>query len=423
MIEFIGIFNFVVLLIFYFCYFYQLIYVFVSLFKKPAPEKEHAKHKYATIICARNEKLVIGELLRSINNQTYPKELIDVYVVADNCTDETADIARANGAEVIERNDLDNIGKGFALKYAFNHIDEVKGIEAYEAYVVFDADNVLEPTYFEEINKVFDDGYKIVTSYRNSKNYASNWISSGYALWFLRESKYLNGARMKLGTSCAISGTGFLVSSEIIKKNDGWKHFLLTEDIEFSTDNISQGEVIGFAEKAVLYDEQPVKFSVSWKQRLRWTKGFYQTFFRYGGALFRGIFTEHGFQCYDMLMTIAPATVLTLFSMLVNIICSIIGIATGESEVIIASITELAACLGSIYVSLIFFGGVTVISEWKKINCKSWQKIVYLFTFPIFIFTYMPIAISAIVNFKKIGWSHIEHTIKTDVNDIKELNG
>ena len=131
MIEFIGIFNFVVLLIFYFCYFYQLIYVFVSLFKKPAPEKEHAKHKYATIICARNEKLVIGELLRSINNQTYPKELIDVYVVADNCTDETADIARANGAEVIERNDLDNIGKGFAIKYAFNHIDEVKGIEAY----------------------------------------------------------------------------------------------------------------------------------------------------------------------------------------------------------------------------------------------------------------------------------------------------
>ena len=88
--------------------------------------------------------------------------------------------------------------------------------------------------YISEMNKLFDNGYKVITSYRNSKNFNSNWISAGYALWFLRESKYLNNARMILNTSCAISGTGFLVSDEIIKRNNGWKYHLLTEDLEFS---------------------------------------------------------------------------------------------------------------------------------------------------------------------------------------------
>ena len=87
--------------------------------------------------------------------------------------------------------------------------------------MVFDADNVLDENYVAEMNKVFGSGYSVVNSYRNSKNYGSNWISAGYALWFLRESKYLNGARMQCGTSCAISGTGFLVSNEIIRENNG----------------------------------------------------------------------------------------------------------------------------------------------------------------------------------------------------------
>lgn len=419
MIDFISIFNLVMLLIFYFCYFYQVIYVFISLFKKNRYEKtQYNQHKYAALICARNERLVIAQLIKSIQDQNYPRELIDIYVAADNCTDDTADIARGFGAQVMERNNKELIGKGYALNYLFKKIDESVGITAYDAYVVFDADNVLEPNYFEEMNKVFDNGYRVITSYRNSKNYDSNWISAGYALWFLRESKYLNGARMKLSTSCAISGTGFLVSSDIIQKNGGWKHYLLTEDIEFSTDNIIQGEVIGFAENAMLYDEQPVKFSVSWNQRMRWTKGFYQTFLKYGSDLVKGIFKPKGFQCFDMCMTIAPATLLTLFSMLVNIVCSAIGIATNHFDVVLASVTELATCLGSIYLSLLLFGIITIVSEWKKINCKPFHKILYLFTFPIFIFTYMPIAIAAI--FKKVHWQHIEHNITKDVDEIKQ---
>ena len=92
---------------------------------------------------------------------------------------------------------------------------------------MFDADNVLDVNYFREMNKTFDSGAKASTSYRNSKNYDSNWISAGYAVWFLREAKFLNQARLTLNTSCAVSGTGFFIAADIIEKHGGWKWHLL----------------------------------------------------------------------------------------------------------------------------------------------------------------------------------------------------
>ena len=116
------------------------------------------------------------------------------------------------------------------------------------------------------MNKTFSKGYRIITSYRNSKNFGTNWISAGYSLWFLREAKFLNNARMMLGTSCAVSGTGFLVSSEVIRERGGWNYHLLTEDIEFTVDTVIRGETIGYCAGAMLYDEQPTRFDQSWNQ-------------------------------------------------------------------------------------------------------------------------------------------------------------
>ncbi len=81
---------------------------------------------------------------------------------------------------------------------------------------------------------------------------------------------------MKLHTNCAISGTGFLVSSKIIEENGGWPYHLLTEDIQFSTVCAANGWRIGYCDDAIVYDEQPVTFAQSWRQRMRWAKGFYQ---------------------------------------------------------------------------------------------------------------------------------------------------
>lgn len=418
MVTWIRSFNFIMLLVFTLCYCYQFGYVLVRFFKKQKVYTAKKLHKYAVLISARNEGAVIGELLESLHRQNYPQELLDIYVVADNCTDNTAQIAEDHRAIVYERFDRRLVGKGYALNYLFEKIYARSGLEAYDGYFVFDADNVLDENYVREMNKVFDNGYEIVTSYRNSKNYGSNWISAGYALWFLRESKYLNGARMQCGTSCAISGTGFLVANRIIRENNGWKHHLLTEDIEFSTDNIIQGRVIGYCEQAVLYDEQPTDFHESWNQRLRWTKGFYQVFANYGGQLLNGILEQHRFQCYDMLMTLAPATLLTLLTIVLNSAFGIVGVLLGHPLWTDVTMEAVLGNIVSVYSSLFFFGLVTTITEWRRIHCEWYKKICYLFTFPIFIFTYVPIAIVAL--FKKVTWVPIRHTVVKSVQQIRE---
>ena len=308
-------------------YFYQGVYVLIALIgkkkKNNIKEDNAALHKYAFIIAARNENAVIGNLIDSIKNQNYPKELIDVIVVADNCTDNTAEISRQHGAIVYERFNNILVGKGYAMDYVFNKIKEEYGdYTCYDGYFVFDADNVIDVNYVKEMNKVFDSGYKVVTSYRNSKNYDTNWITAGYSLWFIREAKYLNNPRMMIKTSCAVSGTGYLVDSSIIKKNHGWKCNLLTEDIEFTVTNILDGEKVGYCGSAMFYDEQPTTFRQSWNQRMRWTKGFYQVLFKYGKDLFITMFKEKRMfvSCYDMIMTLAPATLLTLGTILLNIV-------------------------------------------------------------------------------------------------------
>lgn len=172
------------------------------------------------------------------------------------------------------------------------------------------------------MNATFDSGhFAALTSYRNSKNFGANWISAGYGLWFLREARFLNFPRMLLGTNCAISGTGFLVSGEVIRENGGWPFHLLTEDIEFSVNCAIEGKVIGYCDKAVIYDEQPVKFGQSWTQRLRWSKGFYQVDWHYSWGLIKGLFQggRKSFSCYDIFMTVAPGMFFTLAAILINL--------------------------------------------------------------------------------------------------------
>lgn len=410
MVELLNNINLLVFFLFFACYAYQFVYVGVRFFKK-TPQREAKKlHRYAAVIAARNESQVISELIQSLKNQNYPTELLDIYVVADNCTDNTASVARRHGATVFERNNLQKVGKGYALNHAFEQIEERHGICHYDGYMVFDADNVLDVNYVREINKVFDAGYPVVTSYRNSKNFGYNWISAGYALWFLRESKYLNGARMLCKTSCAISGTGFLVSSKIIQKDGGWKYHLMTEDIEFTVSNVIEGNVIGYCESAILYDEQPIDFKTSWNQRMRWTKGFYQVLRNYGTGLMRGCAQPKGFQCFDMLSTIAPATLLTLVMLLINLAAFAIGVVDGHDALAVSSLMSVWAAFRNMYLSLLFFGLVTIITEWKQIRCSTTRKIAYLFTFPIFMFTYLPIAIATIFKMKSVTWVPIRHS-------------
>ena len=411
-------------------YIYQMFYIVVVFVgewwqkhcKKKKPEPEVIYHRYAAIISARNESNVIGQLLDTIKGQTYPSELLSAIVIADNCTDDTAQVARDHGAIVYERFNQEKVGKGYALNDAFQHINEDFGDSYYDAYVIIDADNLLDENYFMEMNKTYCKGYRIMTSYRNSKNFGSNWISAGYSLWFMREAKFLNNARMMLGTSCAVSGTGFLVASEIIRERGGWNYHLLTEDIEFTVDTVIRGETIGYCAGAMLYDEQPTKFEQSWTQRMRWSKGFYQIVAHYGARLSGGIVknkSKKHFACYDLSMTVMPGMLITMLILVIDFIFLLVALLGNiyMPRLLQTMLSSLAFWLAGYYGSLFLMGALTMITERKKINCPFWKRILYTFTFPIFQLTYLPISVAAL--FQKVEWKPIRHDVAKSLDEIR----
>ena len=398
--------NIVLMFAFLLCYAYQFAYIPLAHLLRAKPHKKAALHRFAVLICARNEQTVICDLIDSLHAQTYPQDKLKIFVMADNCTDATACVARGAGATVYERFDTAHVGKGYALDALLRNIarDEPEG---FDGYFVFDADNLLRPDYVERMNETFSDGNDIITSYRNSKNYGDNWISAGYGLWFLRESKYLNHARTLLGTSCAVSGTGFLFSRRVLEEQDGsWPFHLLIEDIEFSVSHILDGYKIALCPEAELFDEQPVTFRQSWRQRMRWSKGYLQVLRQYGGKLLAGIF-KGSFSCYDMSMNILPAFVLSVLSTVSNLSLLTLQIANGAGTA--EATLAILQMLGSMYLTLFVIGAITTATQWKKLHTTAWKKVLYAFTFPVFMFTYLPISIAAL--FAKVEWKPITHSV------------
>lgn len=267
---------------------YKTVYFLIGIFftRKFKPAKKN--HKYAIVIAARNEEAVIGNLLDSIKKQDYPSDLITTFVVADNCTDKTAEIARKNGAICYERFDNERKTKGFALQYLFERIEEDYGRMNFEGYFVFDADNLLKQDYITRMNEAFDSGEKIITSYRNTKNFDENWIASTYALHWIRSIRNNHRARSVLRLATNIQGTGFLFSNEIVR--DGWKYTSLTEDRALTADAVAQGYRISYNDAAMFYDEQPTSLKIALRQRLRWSKGHLLAFLETGPYLFTNIF-------------------------------------------------------------------------------------------------------------------------------------
>ena len=267
--------------------FHKIIFTILGAFFTRKFPKASKKHKYAVLIAARNEERVIGNLIESISKQDYPRELFDIFVVADNCDDSTAKIARKKGAIVYERFNEENKTKGYALEFLVDNIEKDYGIKSYDGYFIFDADNLLKKDFISNMNDAFDSGEKIITSFRNTKNFDDNWISSSFALHWIRSVRTNHRARSFLRLATNLQGTGYLISNEIIK--NGWHYTCLTEDRELTADAVSKGYQISYQDKAEFYDEQPTNIRYAFRQRIRWAKGILLVFLRNALLLLRNI--------------------------------------------------------------------------------------------------------------------------------------
>lgn len=257
---------------------YYFILAFFGLRRKDEKKDYKTNKRFAMIVAAHNEEVVIGNLVESLKKQKYPKEMYDIFVIADNCTDDTAKIAREYGANVYERFNKEQRGKGYALEWMFAKIFKMD--KKYDAVAVFDADNLVSPDWIREINSKMTQGYKVVQGYIDSKNPNDSWIATSYSVSFWSQNRMYQLARANMGLSNQIGGTGFAIDTKIL--NDlGWGATCLTEDLEFSCKLILNGQKVGWAHDAIIYDEKPLTLKQSWVQRKRWMQGFTDVASRY----------------------------------------------------------------------------------------------------------------------------------------------
>lgn len=292
--------------------------IFALIKFKEKPMLNHKNHKFMAIIPAHNESLVIENLIDSLKKQNYPKELLDIYVIADNCTDNTAEIAKKAGAIVYERFDKTKKTKGYAMQWFLDQ--KIKENADYDAFFVFDADNIVTPDFTKVMNKKLCQGEEVVQGYRDIKNPSDTWVTAGYALFYWTMHKFYHLARYNIGLSPLLNGTGFMVKFDVIKET-GWNTKTLTEDIEFSLMNIAEGRKLGWATDAIVYDEQPLGFKQSWTQRTRWTVGHLQCVKYYTKDLAKGVIKHKKLMNFDGLLYLMgmPMLVLTLALIVINL--------------------------------------------------------------------------------------------------------
>jgi len=402
---------------------YKFFYTVVGfLFKAKRFPETDKRFNYAYVISARNEEKVIGNLINSIFSQDYPRELMTVFVIADNCTDNTAGIARSAGAKVYERFNDEKRRKGYALEFFFDKLDEEYGIDAFDGYFVFDADNLLAPDFTCEMNKAFASGAKIVTSYRNSKNFDTNFISAGYGIHFYHNTIAKHRPRSLLNIGTHLTGTGYLFAAEVIK-DGGWHYTNLTEDDELSLTSATKGYFVEFCESAEFFDEQPIDFGTVLRQRIRWARGRIVNFVKNGGKAFKAIFKYKNFTNYDMFFHYMPVGLCTwLLGLIYPTFSMIYTLVNGgpENVNIMPIITNILLALLGTWASQILSGALTVIREYRHINCSIPKLILYVLLYPWF--TLIGVYMYLVAVFWDIKWSPIAHVDARSIDDMKKYS-
>lgn len=393
----------------YWCY--QMVISLCALIKlKDKPYITNKNHKFMAIIPAHNEEAVVTNLIESLKKQDYDKNLYDIYVIADNCTDATAEVAQKAGAIVYKRFDAEHKTKGYALQWFLKQKIEEKA--DYDAFFVFDADNIVDKNFIKNMNKKLCQGEDVVQGYRDIKNPTDNWITAGYALFYWTMHRLYHLARYNIGLSPLLNGTGFMVKFDVVKPN-GWETETLTEDIEFSLKRIIKGKKLGWATDAIVYDEQPTSFKQSWSQRSRWTVGHMQCLKKYTGELFEAVKEHKTLMNFDGFLYIAGTTPMLLITFgLIALNCIMYaGNAMTNFEFLINILNYLVPTL------LFPVATALLVMALEKKPIKPMLK--GLLCYPVFMITWIMINIKCLFK-RETSWEKIEHVRNIKIAEVKE---
>lgn len=370
-----------------------------------------SKFRFALVIAAHNEELVISHIIESLSRQNYPREMYDIFVIADNCTDRTAEISEEHGAIVYKRLNNEERGKGYALEWMFNKIYCIDG--KYDAICVFDADNLVSSNFLPEMNKQLSKGHKVVQGYIDSKNPFDSWITCSYSIAFWLANRIFQLPRYYLGLSCGLCGTGFCIDIEALKKI-GWGATCLTEDLEFTMKLALNNMKVAWSHEAVVYDEKPITLKQSWHQRRRWMQGHADCAVRFLPALFKKAYKEKDITALDCAIYLFQP----IRFIFVGLITMMMWIQSVFPEIPFFNFKYVfPVFVWYTLVILQFFYGPSIIIAEKKFN---FNVILGFIVYPFYCLTWVPITIQGILCKNNKTWNHTLHTRKISINELEK---
>lgn len=395
---------------------YTMYFLVVGTFAmRPNPKYKNIepKNRFAIIIAARNEEAVIGNLLESLNRQNYPKELYDIIVIPNNCTDNTKKVASEKGAKIFEcKRHIKS--KGEVLAEFFDDIMEKSNADQYDAYCIFDADNLVDENFLKHMNNAKEGGANAAQGYRDSKNPYDTAMSSSYAIYYYAVNRFYNHARHHIGLSSLISGSGFMISQRLIQEMGGWKTKTMTEDIELTAQCVLMNQRVFWVPEAIIYDEQPLTFEQSWKQRRRWTTGLIQGVELYFWPLLKKTFKERNLKSFDIIMFLMALgnQIFYIISIIFTMFVDYRLVKAGSVDYTYIIYRVMGALLFS-YVVCAILATIAVIMAKKKPS-KMLKGILF---FWVFVFSWVPINVICLFR-KETVWEQIDHTVAINIEEI-----
>jgi cellulose synthase/poly-beta-1,6-N-acetylglucosamine synthase-like glycosyltransferase len=281
-----------------------LFYLFFFL-KRRHWKEATTQHQIAVIIAAHNEETVIANTVSTIlTTQNYPKDKFRVYVIAHNCNDKTAELARAAGATVFELKDPDKSHAcvAYPLKYGFQQI--LKTDPQAELFIRFDADNIPHPDYLKQMNNSFDAGAQIIRGYEAASNLKQNIWTEVCAIFYTKDSRVQNTFRQAVNTMAMTPGPGMSLSRKVVESMDGWDCMTQAEDAEFALKRLYDGYKITFNTDAIVYEDQPSSFGDTFNRLVRLGHSLNKLFFTDGWRMIVMFFRTGNVSYLDMLLQI-----------------------------------------------------------------------------------------------------------------------
>ena len=274
---------------------YLLILTFAYFItSEPSAIADKKYNRFAILVPAHNEKILISRLCQSLLEINYPKDLYEIFIIADNCTDETAEISLSFDANVLVRKSKNHLGKGFALDYALKNIP----IEQFDAVLIVDADNIVDSMILNELNKSINHGEQAIQCCNGVGNRSDSsftellYISRIIGNYLYHHSKY------KLGLSSYLMGNGICFTKKLLKDR-GWTAFTAGEDWEYYAQLAGDGVKIGYSIGAKTFHQESRSLNQATSQRLRWASGKFYVLKKYGLRLFWKGLRERNIQIID----------------------------------------------------------------------------------------------------------------------------